>query len=120
MLIQFQDFTSMLQSFEKEQMGGIFCNGSKGLTHVPFSLPVVCYRGDAGVDLAFVAGVGISGAVAAQLGAVAASVPHQKEAKDGGNVQAQRGGEEADRSGGARKSPSASTAAQRRTPHLTP
>lgn len=87
---------------------------------MPFSSPVACYRGDAGVDLAFVAGVGIGGAVAAQLGSAAASVPDQKEAKDGGNVQAQRGGEEADGSGGARKTPPAPTAAQRRTPHLTP
>lgn len=70
------------------------------------------------MDLAYVASVGVCSAVAAQLGSAAASVPHQKEAKDGGNVQAQRGGKEADGSGGARKTPSSSTAAQRRTPHM--
>lgn len=101
--------------------GVFFCSdGSKGLTRVPFSSPVAWYHGDAGVDLAYVASVGVSSAVAAQLGSAADSVPHQKEAKDGGNVQAQCGGEEADGSSGVRKTPSASTAAQRRTPHMTP
>lgn len=67
-----------------------------------------------------VAGVCVGRAVSAHLGSAAASVPHQKEAKDGGNVQAQRRGEEADESGGARKTRAASTAAQRRTPHMIP
>lgn len=95
-------------------------NGSRGLTRVPFSSPVACYHGDAGVDLNYVASVGVGSVVATQLGSAAASVPHQKEAKDGGNVQAQRGGEEANGSDRARKTPSASTAAQGRTPHMIP
>lgn len=83
-------------------------------------LPVACYHGDAGVDLADVASVCIGRAVSAHLGSAAASVPHQKEAKDGGNIQAQRRGEEADESGGGRKARAAPTAAQRRTPHMIP
>lgn len=83
-------------------------------------LPVACYHGDAGVDLADVASACVGRAVSAHLGSAAASVPHQKEAKDGGNVQAQRGGEEADESGGARKTRAAATTAQRRTPHMIP
>lgn len=70
------------------------------------------------MDLADVASVCVGRAVSARLGSAAASVPHQKEAKDGGNVQAQRRGEEADQSGGARKTRAAATAAQRRTPDM--
>lgn len=94
-------------------------DGSKGLTRVPFSSPVACYHGDAGVELACVASIGVGSAVAAQLGCAAAFVPHQKEATDGGNIQAQHGGEEADGSSGAREAPSATTAAQRRTSYMT-
>ena len=42
-------------------------------------------------------GVGVCRAVAAQPDSTAANVPHQEEAKDGGNIQAQCRGEEADR-----------------------
>lgn len=84
------------------------------------SSPVACYHGDAGVDPTYVASICVGRAVAARLGAAAASVPHQKEAKDGGDVQAQRRGEEADGGSGARKTRSASTAAQRGTPHMIP
>lgn len=93
---------------------------SQDLTRVPFCPPVARYHGDAGVDLAYVASVGVSPAVAAQPGSGAAAVPHQKEAKDGGNIQAQRGGEEADGSGGVGKTRSASAATQGRTPHMIP
>lgn len=71
---------------------------------------------DVGADLAAVAGVP---AVAARPVSAAAAVCHQEEAADGGNVPAQRRGEEADGSWRLGEARPAAAAAQRGASHLT-
>lgn len=60
--------------------------------------PAVCHHGDAGIIPTYSFSVRVHCAVTAQLGSAAAAVCHQEETEDGGNVQAQCRGEEADRS----------------------
>lgn len=80
--------------------------------------PAVRDHGCADVDPASAVAVGVRRGVAAQPGAAAAAVCHQEEAADGGNVPAQRRGEEADGRSRVGKTWPASAAAQRRTAHM--
>lgn len=82
------------------------------------SSPAVCNHGDAGGNPTYSVSVCVHRAVPAQLGSAAAAVCHQEEKKDGGNVQAQRRGEETDGDRRIGKTWPASPAAQRRTPHM--
>ena len=82
--------------------------------------PALHHYGDAGVDAPCGVGVRLRRALPAQLDTAAAAVCHQEEAEDGGNIQAQCGGEETDGSGGIweTRPASAAAAAQRGTTHM--
>lgn len=80
--------------------------------------PAVCHHGDSGADPTYSVRVCVRRTVSAQLGAAAAAVRHQEEKKDGGDIQAQRRGDETDESRGIWKAWPASTVAQRRAPHI--
>lgn len=75
-------------------------------------------HGCADVDPAPAVAVGVRRGVAAQPRSAAAAVRHQEEAADGGDVPAQRRGEEADGRRRIGKTRPASAAAQRRTAHM--
>lgn len=79
----------------------------------------MCYHGDSGVSPTFGVCVRPHCAVPVQLGCPASAVCDQEEKKHGGNIQAQRRGEEADGNDGVGKTRPSPTAAQRRAPHIT-
>lgn len=88
------------------------------VTSVGFLSAAVCrHHRNAGVNPDYGVHVCLSRGVPAHV-AAAAAVRHSKEKKDGGNVQAQCRGEEADRSSGTWKARAASAVAQRRAPHM--
>lgn len=71
------------------------------MIYIFFSPPQLsCHHGDADVDPTHSVGVCLHRAVPAQPDFAAAAVCHQEEKKDGGDIQAQCRGEEADGSSG--------------------